>query len=600
MFGVNSFCARSAQRTGAYGFQLPIAMFFEACKKRDTEKAQKLLKEFPTVLLEARNEQGDTGLTLACQGNLFSLICVLIEAGADVLQKNSKFLTPFDILTSQLHRLVSLNDGTTYSKHIHENLTCILLLLKHGVNPNTLNEEGTSFLHILVDLFEKDLVSLHFLQNVFQPNFFPIPLNPNCPDKMGKLPFQSYSEKINLLENFLTQLNILETFNSQDEKSKERMAPERECNLGEGELVMVPQELTKPKGVCVSEFFEACQRGHTEKVQEFLKDCPKSLERNEQIDRGLTLACQHGSLSLICLLIEAGADILHKGSTDLLPLDMLTSQLQGLVLNGSINDDSVLCSLTNKLIAEYLICILLFLKQGANPNTLNENGTSFLHILVDLFEKDLISFSFLKSIFQPIFFPIPVDINLPDKMGKLPFQSNCEKMILLKDFLTQQKILEPFSSKDKKLKERMLPEGGYNLVKLELIQQASKPKEDTLSEFFQACERGDLLEIGVMLKDCPKDLVKTRNNQGDTCLTLACQQGQISLIYLLMGAGADILQKGSTGLLPLDILTSQLHRLGLAYSVNANSSKNSYGNSKDKRIDDYLNCILSLEVRGQS
>lgn len=177
MFGIN-FCTRSAQRTGAYGFQLPIAMFFTACKACNIKRVQELLVDFPHILLEGRNEQGDTGLTLACRERLFPLISVLIEAGANVLQKNSKFLTPFDILTGQLHCLVSSKDEaiSSISLHnslIHENLKCILLLFKHGVNPNTLNEEGTSFLHILVNLFEIDLISLQFLENNFQPSFFP-------------------------------------------------------------------------------------------------------------------------------------------------------------------------------------------------------------------------------------------------------------------------------------------------------------------------------------------------------------------------------------------------------------------------------------------
>ncbi len=309
---------------------------------------------------------------------------------------------------------------------------------------------------------------------------------------MGKLPFQNDSEKINILKNFLTKLNILEPFNSPDETSITHMAPEREYTLDNlVDITMIPEKLVKSKVLCDSEFFfAACQKGHTIKVQELLKDCLKSplKDQNDQINKGLTLACQHGHLTLIPLLLEAGANGLQKGPTGLLPLDMLTSQLQDLVLNNFINYDSRSRYLPMKFIGGYLNCIILLIKQGANPNTLNEKGCSFLHILLDLFEKNLISFSFLKNVFQPNYFPIPLDIDLPDDRGNLPFQSNSEKILLLKTFITQQKVPGFLSSKDEKLNEGIA-------VKLELVQQESKPREDTILVFFKACERLDRPKI---------------------------------------------------------------------------------------------------------
>ncbi len=125
---------------------------------------------------------------------------------------------PIDILINQLHRLgLDYSTKTNSTKNLLNNakdkpidkyLNCILSLLKHGANPNTLNIEGNSFLHILIDLFENNLVNYNFFEAIFSSNLFSIPIDINYPDKEGKLPLQkviNYSswQKINFLGKLL-------------------------------------------------------------------------------------------------------------------------------------------------------------------------------------------------------------------------------------------------------------------------------------------------------------------------------------------------------------------------------------------------------------
>ena len=303
--------------------------------------------------------------------------------------------------------------------------------MRYGANPNTLNAEGNSFLHILIDLFEKDLVDYSFFSSSFITNF----IDPNYPDKDGKLPLQkvinySYNslKKINLLGKFLIEhrahifpknllmryevfrrmnalhlIDLIKGFlNSQDRLDEPLRSFFTENRTNFSQIYLSNKKLKDllPRKGKYIKLDEPVMRAHSENLEiktlAFFLDhaikanCIEVIEflinyKSELINlpfkksTPLMKACKQIELSLVSFFINKGADINTKFGTVnafMLLIDHLEKQL--------VKTEKELTKKPDKKIISILSIIEFCLRNNADPNISNSHGHGFLILLIRL------------------------------------------------------------------------------------------------------------------------------------------------------------------------------------------------------------------------
>lgn len=343
-------------------------LFLLACKTGDLKTVDSILKRVPELAFNAKTSENDSGLILACENDHFKIIETLCTQTLHNHFPGKMGLNPLEILTAHLSKWRTKN-----REYINDCILSISLLFQNGAYLHTDRIYGAVLLELLFELFENDIIDLSILEAFFSYGF-------------PQISFQKPStEKLKL---FLLTLEVHNGYNL---------------------------------------FLEACRRNDLDKCRELMcKIPPYFFELPDQKgDTALHIAFQHGHLSIAFVLIVYISDPHRKGSLGFTVLELLSGNLHRLSLAlplkpvGSVQQlDAPQITNLEKEIKIYTPCILRLISMGADPNTLNDEDSYLLHVLIDLYNNRLIKAKFFTTVFSLATFRF----DLVDKNGLLPLQ----------------------------------------------------------------------------------------------------------------------------------------------------------------------------------
>lgn len=347
-------------------------VFLEACKSGNLNVVDMFLKESQDIILKARTNENDSGLILAVENEHFELFNRLLDAGCCPLIPGSSGICPLEILENHLSNWKSRENKELF---VEQCLQSLLKLFQYAAAPLAVNTVGVRLLNTLAELFENNLVTLETLNKLYLYDFPEI-----------KLSQAINNEKTQLFSSALDNIKSFKLF------------------------------------------LEACKTGDERSVQEYLSKLPDHIVemKNKIGDTALLIACQYGRITIVLQLLKYNWDANQKGSLGYTALELLSGNLhrlsftfpiKPLVTAQSTSPTKPTSGLKSEL-DEYIKCIKILIEQKANPNSFNDEKSTLLHVLIDIYNNNYIEL----SVFSDLFSLAEFEFDKVDKSGMLPFQ----------------------------------------------------------------------------------------------------------------------------------------------------------------------------------
>lgn len=420
--------------------------FFEACENGDTKKIKKMLSAEPGLTYSV-DQQRDTAFQIACGNGDLRIVVLLLEEDPNVIVKASNGLTPIEMISSRLQNFLEKEKNS--SQTVQDYLTIVTKILCLGGNPNLENSEGSSILHVLIDIYEKYYVPSDILEKFVNPNYFPVCSDPNQPDRNGMLPFQRAlklsTAKINTLGRIfirhgaklfpwdkilreelfdiinsykvfmriigLHELDNIKRFGGDKDLLDEELKTvlyesiskfSSFCISKKNILELLPKrgkylnllKITTPfipkaqsqKQVKITGLFYAIDIGCTELIEILIERNPKILSEIKGEHTPLMRACRQKDFTIIKLLVKKGGNINQK-----------VQNKNAFVILMDLLEKQIDKNPRNRKLILIFDTLILFLRHEADPNILSSQGESLISLFLRLHTLKPEMFNFIKD-----------------------------------------------------------------------------------------------------------------------------------------------------------------------------------------------------------
>ncbi|CDR33313.1 hypothetical protein [Criblamydia sequanensis] len=181
--------------------QNELGAFLEACGKNELETVRKLVKSNPEVL-HSFTYRGVNGFFLAFVSGYFRIINLLFELGFDQNKRGPNEYSTFALCFLSLFapQIQAKKDSFAFR------FSLIELLLSKGADTN-FELDGKNFLDSLIDLYEKDLISIETLKQIIDGNRLNVNASSTIKLPLAQAFFFNDPKKRNELATLLIQRN---------------------------------------------------------------------------------------------------------------------------------------------------------------------------------------------------------------------------------------------------------------------------------------------------------------------------------------------------------------------------------------------------------